>query len=285
MAIRNPLSRPAVGPYPPRHPTSPRPILRGALMTVAVSTTGTIPVPRSPLPDAAVAPVDGCTPSTCRAVAYQRVLHQLVRREWRLLGELASWAPPGEAERITTLTRHADLIGRVLLHHHAVERDAVWPALLRAVPADRTADVRATVDDWAARCARVDSMLRDVATAAPQWQVTGTASARDAFAAGCLALADAVDAQTAEEEAVLLPLLGEHLRGGDWAAIARSSHCRLSAREQLLVLGLALEDLPAADPARVLSGVSPATRMAWRMHGQRDYRAAVVRLRGAPPAA
>src|SRR3954471_19622249 len=171
MAIRNPLLRPAVGPYPPRHPTSPRPILRGALMTVAVSTTGTIPVPRSPLPDAAVAPVAGCTPSTCRAVAYQRVLHQLVRREWRLLGELASWAPPGEAERTATLTRHADLIGRVLLHHHAVEREFVWPALLRAVPEDAEADVRAVVLDWTDRCARIDHMPRDVSTAARQWQV------------------------------------------------------------------------------------------------------------------
>jgi len=255
-------------------------------MTVAVGTTRTIPVPRSPLPGPALAapPAAACIASTCRAVAYQRVLHQLVRREWRLLGELAGWAPPGEAERTATLTRHAELIGRVLLHHHAIERDAVWPALLRAVPADRTAGVRALVTDWTARCARIDHMLRDVSTAARQWQVTGTAAARDAFALACLDLADAVDAQTAAEETDLLPLLGEHLSAGDWAVIARSSHCRLSAREQLLVLGLALEDSCATDRARLLHGLSPAARLAWRLHGRQDYRASVVRLRGAPPA-
>jgi hypothetical protein len=218
-------------------------------------------------------------------VAYQRVLHQLVRRELRLLGELATWAPAAEAERTATLTRHADLIGRVLLHHHTVERDAVWPALLRAVPADRIGTVRAALADWTDRCARVDRMLRDLSTAARQWQVAGAAPARDAFALACLDLADAVDAQTAEEEAVLLPLLGEHLAPGDWVAIARSSHCRLSAREQLFVLGLALEDSSAGDRARLLSALSPAARVAWRVHGRRDYRAAVVRLRGAPPAA
>jgi hypothetical protein len=217
-------------------------------------------------------------------VAYQRVLHQLVRRELRLLGELATWAPAGEAERSATLTRHADLIGRVLLHHHTVEREAVWPALLRAVPADRTAGVRALLDDWTARCARIDHMLRDMSTAARQWQVTGAAHARDAFALACLDLADAVDEQTADEEAALLPLLGDHLSAGDWAAIARSSHCRLSGREQLLVLGLALEDSCAADRARLIHGLSPAMRLAWRLHGRQDYRAAVVRLRGAPPA-
>jgi hypothetical protein len=255
-------------------------------MAVAVSTTRTIPVPRSPLSGPALPspPAAGCVPSTCRAVAYQRVLHQLVRREWRLLGELAGWAPAGEVERTATLTRHAELIGRVLLHHHAVEREAVWPALLRAVPADRTEVVRGQVADWTAHCAGIDSMLRDVSTFARQWQVTRTAAARDAFALACLDLADAVDAQTASEETVLLPLLGEHLSAGDWAAIARRSHCRLSPREQLLVLGLALEDSCATDRARLLNGLSPAARLAWRLHGRQDYRAFVVRLRGAPPA-
>jgi hypothetical protein len=255
-------------------------------MTVTVGATPSIPVPRSPLsgPALTTPSAGGCIPSPCRAVAYQRVLHQLVRRELRLLGELAGWAPAAEAERTATVVRHAELIGRVLLHHHAVEREAVWPALLRAVPADRIEGVRALVADWTARCARIDHMLRDVSTAARQWQVTGTAAARDGFALACLDLADAVDAQTASEEAVLLPLLGEHLSAGDWAGIARSSHCRLSAREQLLVLGLALEDACAADRVRLLHGLSPAARLAWRLHGRQDYRASVVRLRGAPPA-
>jgi len=255
-------------------------------MTITVGPTRSIPAPRSapPRPAPAAAPAGGCVLSTCRAVAYQRVLHQLVRREWRLLGELAGWAVPGAAERIATLTRHAELIGRVLLHHHAIERDAVWPALLRAVPSERADDVRSLILEWTTRCARIDHMLRDVSTAARQWQVTGTAPARDTFALACLDLADAVDAQTADEEAVLLPLLGEHLSAGDWAVIARSSHCRLSAREQLLVLGLALEDSCATDRARLLHGLSPAARLAWRLHGRQDYRASVVRLRGAPPA-
>jgi hypothetical protein len=258
------------------------------MTAAAVRPTTLIPVPRSPVSGAArtgrTDPASADHPAG-RAVAYQRVLHQLVRREWRLLGELAAWAPAGDAGRATTLIRHADLIGRVLLHHHAVERDAVWPALVRAAPGDRTDAVRSAVDDWTGRCARLDRMLRDVSTAGRQWQVTGAVKARDAFASACRDLADAVDAQTAEEEAVLLPLLGEHLDAGDWAVIARSSHCHLSGGDQLLVLGLALEDSSAEDRARLLSGLSPATRAAWRLHGRGHYRATVVRLRGAPPAA
>jgi hypothetical protein len=248
------------------------------MTATAVRPTGLIPAPRAAADD--TAPRTAPTSAACRAVAYQRVLHQLVRRELRLLADLATWAPADEAERTATLTRHAHLLSRVLLHHHGVEREAVWPALLRAAPAE----AREAVEDWTASCARIDHMLRDVATAARQWQVAGTAPARDAFASACRNLADEVDAQTAEEERTLVPLLAEHLAAEDWAAIAARSHCRLSAPEQLFVLGLALEDSSAADRARLLDGLPWSVRRAWRLHGARRYRTAVVRLRGAPPA-
>jgi hemerythrin HHE cation binding domain-containing protein len=245
------------------------------------SRTALIPSPRAAGDDALVAPA----PSSCRAVAYQRVLHQLVRRELRLLADLTTWAPADDPSRTAELTRHADLLGRVLLHHHAVERDAVWPALLRVAPEHALTEIRDALADWTTRCARIDHMLRDVSTAARQWAVASTPPARAAFATACRALADAVDAQTEEEERSLLPHLDAYLEAGDWAVIARSSHCRLNAREQLLVLGLALEDACAADRARLLGGLPRATRVAWRVSGARQYRAAVVRLRGAPPAA
>ena len=247
-------------------------------MTAAAvrSTTAGIPVPRTAGDDL---PTSSAT-SRCPAVAYQRMLHQLVRRELRLLAEVAAWAPADDRGRIVELTRHAQLITTVVLHHHAAEREAVWPALLRTAGA---AAARPALDEWTANCARIDHMLRDVSTAARQWGVTLTSSARDAFAMACLDVADAVDAQTADEERVLLPLLGTHLRAEDWAGIARSSRCDLSAADQVLVLGLALEDASAGDRARVLEGLPRSVRWAWRFGGERHYRAAVVRLRGAPP--
>jgi hypothetical protein len=241
---------------------------------------GTIPVPRSP-GDAAAGPI--ADPGT-RAASYQRVLHQMVRRELRLLAELATWAPADEPARTATLTQHADLITYVLLHHHAVERELIWPALLLSVPAEQSDAVCAVHADWTAHCARIDAMLRKVATAGRQWGVAQTCAARDAFAMACLDVADAVDAQTASEERDLLPALAAHLHREDWVSITRSARCRLSADQQLLVLGLALEDACAIDRARLLEGLPRSARMAWRLHGRRHYRAAVVKLRGAPPA-
>jgi hypothetical protein len=246
-----------------------------------MTATAVLPRPRTPLDDAAV-PLRTPGAPTTRAVASELVLHRLVRRELRLLAEQAPWAAADDAPRTRALTRHAELVSRILLHHHAVERDRLWPALQRALPGDPR--LAALLADWRERCARIDHELRDVATAARQWQVVGTASARDAFARACRALADAVDAQTAEEEHALLPLVAAHLDPGDWATIAHSACARLSRRERLLVLGLALEDSCAGDRARLLSGVPRTTRIAWRAYGSGRYRAAVVRLRGEPPA-
>ncbi|MGY1773021.1 hemerythrin domain-containing protein [Blastococcus sp. SYSU D00813] len=236
------------------------------------------------LPPTAPAPAPAVPATPSRAAAYQLVLHRLVRRELRVLTRLSTWAAPGDADRTAALTAHADLVGRVLLQHHATERELIWPALLRALPAADADAGRAAVAEWTARCARLDHLLRDISTAARQWAVAGTAPARDAFAMACLVLADAVAEQTADEERVLVPLLAA-LPPAEWKAITAAAGCGLSGREQLFVLGLALEDACPDERARLLAALSPATRLAWRLAGRRRHRAAVVRLRGEPPSA
>jgi hypothetical protein len=235
-----------------------------------------IPTPRLPSE-----PITRSTP----AVAYQRVLHQMVRREFRLLAGLASWAPSDDAVRTAEITRHADLIARVVLQHHTTERELLWPSLFHALPAAEHPAAREVISAWTSRTALLDHTLRDLATAARQWAVTTRLPARDAFVRACTRTADAVDEATAAEERGLLPLLSAHLSDGEWTAVTRAATTTLSGREQMLVLGLALEDACAIDRARVLAGLSPAARTAWRLVGHRNFRAAVVRLRGAPPAA
>ena len=89
----------------------------------AVRPSWLIPVPRSALQDLHLDTAPGrIDPVAGRAVAYQRVLHQMVRRELRMLADLASWAPPGEGERTLALTCHSELISRVLLD----PGDRVW---------------------------------------------------------------------------------------------------------------------------------------------------------------
>ena len=250
-------------------------------MTVVQTGTAApvLPVPRPAADDVRTTP----RPPGSRAGAYQRVLHRVVRRELRLLADLLDRAPAAEPARTRALTGHADLVGRLLLAHHRVERDALWPALVAAVPDD--APARTAVADWTSRSARIDAQVRDLATAGRQWAVAGTPAARDVVARACRRLADAVDAHTAAEERDLLPLLDSHLDSRRWAAVVSAGSCRLTGRERQLVLGLALEDSCAADRARLIEGLPRRQRWAWRLAGARRYRRAVVRLRGEPPAA
>src|SRR4051812_9566782 len=103
-------------------------------MISAVVTRATMPRIPAPRP-----PADDDAPQSplrsTDAVAYQRVLHQVVRREFRLLADLTGWAVADDAQRTAELTRHADLLARLLLQHHATEREHLWPALFRNVPA------------------------------------------------------------------------------------------------------------------------------------------------------
>jgi hypothetical protein len=257
-------------------------------MTAAVLTRPTQPTdaPRIPSPRRPMfpPPLPDRAPPTTPAVAYQRVLHATVRREFRLLAELASWATPDDAARAGELTRHADLIARVLLQHHATERQSLWPALFRHLPADDQDAARAQVADWTSRTALLDHTLRDLSTHARQWAVAATQPARDAFVRALTRVAAAVDASTGAEECALLPLLGRYLPDSEWAAVARAARSTLSGTEQMLVLGLALEDASAIDRARLMAGLSTSARTAWRVVGRRTFRAYVVRLRGAPPA-
>src|SRR3954468_17824402 len=143
-------------------------------------------MPRIPAPRT---PADDDTPQTglrsTDAVAYQRVLHQAVRREFRMLAELTGWAVADDAQRTAELTRHADLVARLQMQHHATEREHLWPALFRTIPTARQDAVRVVVGDWTSRAALLDHQLRDLSTVARQWAVARTLPARDGFARAC----------------------------------------------------------------------------------------------------
>lgn len=248
-------------------------------------TAAVLPSPAPPISLEAPAPgLPAPAPPETAATAHQRVLHAAVEREFRLLAQLASWVTTDGADRTAELAGQADLITRVLLEHHAFERDRLWPALLGSVPAAEGEIARRHVAGSERRSSALDHRLRDLATLARQWAVTGSVPARDAFVRDCDSVADCVAESTAAEEADLLPLLALHLPAGEWAAACRAGASTLSGREQMLVLGLVLEDASALDRARVLATVPVAVRTAWRVVGRRNFRAAVVRLRGAPPA-
>ncbi|MPQ96574.1 hemerythrin domain-containing protein [Modestobacter sp. I12A-02628] len=239
-------------------------------------------VPDQPLLEQSADAVPPFRRSTAAAaVAHQRVVHQLARREFRILVDLAAAAEAGDAVRAGELTMHAELIGGVLQRHHALERDLLWPALLRSVPPRERTRAAAHVGDWTERTAVVGLLLDELVVAAGTWRTTPSEPARAAFTGACARVVEAVVVQTGTEEEALLPLLHAHLSPQDWTRLIRSADDPLTGPERMLVLGLALEDASAGDRARLMASLSPGLRTAWRVHGQRTARSAVERVRGA----
>ena len=289
--VRNPLSRSAAPlPCPAVPLPAPSPIAeRGVHMTAAaVRTTGTIPVPRSPLSDrrpaqpagrrrrpsaAARSPTSGCCTSSSAAS-----------------GGCSASSPPGRrageagAHRDADPARRPDRPRPAAPPRGRARRRLAGPAPRGA----RRPDAPPSAPRSTTGPAAAPGSTTCCATSRPppaSGRSTGTAPARDAFALACLDLADAVDAQTAEEEAVLLPLLAEHLSAGDWAVdrpvvALPALRPRAAARARPGARGLLRRrPRPAAQrrsrPRRGWPGGCTAAQ---------DYRAAVVRLRGAPPA-
>ena len=188
-----------------------------------------------------------------------------------------------DAVRTGEITRHADLIARVLLQHHATERELLWPALFRSLPDPEAA--RDVVATWTSRTALLDHTLRDLSTVARQWAVAKTVPARDAFVRACTGVADAVEDATRAEEQHLLPLLSEYLPDGDWAGVTRAATTTLSGREQMLGAGPRARGRLRPRPRPPAGRPLPRRPHRVAVVGARNFRAAVVRLRGAPPAA
>jgi hypothetical protein len=244
------------------------------------ASTSTTPRPAIPLPRTGGERVIRSTP----AVRYEELAHQAVRREFFALCELTAWVDPANRARAKQLTGHAELVSRLVLQHHAIERDHLWPALIRQLPApaQRLADRR--VADWTSRATPIDHELRDLGTAGRRWTVAANQPARVAFHRALTEVADTHGTHTFREEVDLLPLLGTYLPAAEWARICAATHTCFSGPEQLHVLGLLLEDATTEDKRRLEQALTPTFRASWRLIGRRRYRTAVVRLRGAPPA-
>ena len=211
-------------------------------------------------------------------------IHQTVRREFRLLAGLASWAPADDAVRTAEITRHADLIARVLMQHHATERELLWPALFRSLPDPEAA--RDVVADWTSRTALLDHtpprpLDRRAAVGGggdrsgarrlrprlhPRWPTPSRTPPAPRSATCCRCCRSTCRTATGRRSpARRRPRCPAASRCSCWVSRSRTP---------------ARSTAPACSPASPPPPAPPGGSSA-----RRNFHAAVVRLRGAPPAA
>jgi hemerythrin-like domain-containing protein len=204
------------------------------------------------------------------------VAHSSFRRELGLSAAAVHRVPDGDVRRAGVVNDHVTLFLDLLHHHHTIEDELLWAALLDRVPqelaplvhlmesqhetvAGLMARARESLATWRASASRADGeALADVLTRL------------------CVALFEHLDA----EETHLLPIMARHLSAEEWAAFTEQGMSSIPKRLMALgfgmmlyegdpeVIGIELQHAPA--PVRRLLpvlGRAAFRRYARRIHG------------------
>ncbi len=203
------------------------------------------------------------------------MIHQVFRRESRLLAELVQEVSPGDTARARVLAEHWRQYAVGLHAHHTGEDEMLWPVLLPHLDldaeqvlamevqhrelSDGITRVQGSMDRWVAH-ARTDD--RD--------------EVADALRLHRRQLCDHLD----EEERSVMPLVALHVNEEQWRKVGERGLAETPRNRLMIALGAILEDTSPHEREEFLARLPVAARVLWRLLGRRQYRRETARIRG-----
>ena len=169
------------------------------------------------------------------------VIHSALRRDIARAGRSLAAGPDPRHRR--ALAAHLLWMLQQLHHHHTVEDDFIWPAVLAHRPdlADMVDQLEAEHGDLA----EASHNLRDMATA---WSYDGTDARRAAVSVALDRLSVVLEKHLEHEEAEAMPLICSVLTKNDWKAIEKEIHSGTGSAGDKARMGYWLLD--SLDPRR-----------------------------------
>jgi hemerythrin-like domain-containing protein len=202
------------------------------------------------------------------------LVHNVFRREFRLLGDLIAAVPDSDTGRAGELAAHArEMIG-VLHHHHTAEDELIWPELERRAGIDD-----ALTDRMIDQHERVGRVLDTMGEELRRWAHDAGPISRGQLAANLGELCAALGEHLDDEEHLVLPIVGRTLTLRQWNAVAKRGMRSLPKSRRLIMLGYILEDADSGERGAFLAHVPPPARLAYRLFGRRRFLAETSRLR------
>src|ERR1700722_17350529 len=128
----------------------------------------------------------------CADVRPMIMLHNALRREFRLLPALVRGVPDGDTERARIIAEHIAFLTTILHAHHRGEDLVLWPILLDRGPGEITPIVHVMEGQHD----QIDQLAKQIAAALTGWRANADATAGES-------LAEALDR--------LIAVLAEHL--------------------------------------------------------------------------
>ncbi|KOV48785.1 hemerythrin domain-containing protein [Streptomyces sp. H021] len=203
------------------------------------------------------------------------MIHQVFRRESRLLTELVQDAPPGDTARAGILAEHWRLYSIGLHAHHTGEDEMLWPVLLPHLDLDAE-----QVLAMEAQHRELDEGIAEVQRHTDRWQARAFREDRDELAEALRRHHRQLCAHLDEEEREVMPLVALHVDEKQWHAVGERGLAETPRNRLLIALGAILEDTSPEERREFLARLPLPARVMWRLLGQRQYRRETDRVRG-----
>ena len=204
-----------------------------------------------------VAPVINDVPALTRAARTathhhevgNTVMHSALRRDFARAARMLAGRPDAKHRR--ALAAHLQWMLQVLRHHHTVEDEAIWPAVLRRRP-----DLSTLVESLETEHEELDSAARQLRDASLTWSYDGSDPRREELVEALNRLVAVLEVHLEHEENEAMPVVCSVLTDADWKPIqVRIAEGSPTMREQARTAYWAFDGLDARREKIMLSQI------------------------------
>ncbi|HEY8984570.1 MAG TPA: hemerythrin domain-containing protein [Streptomyces sp.] len=203
------------------------------------------------------------------------MIHQVFRRESRLLADLVQDVRHTDTARARILAEHWRLYSFGLHVHHTGEDEMLWPVVLPHLDLDAE-----HVLAMEAQHRELSEGIDEVQALMDRWQARALAEDRDELAEALRRHHRLLCAHLDEEERQVMPLVALHVSEKDWQALGERGLAETPRDRLMISLGAVLEDASPEEREEFLGRLPMPARVLWKLLGQRQYRRETDRVRG-----
>lgn len=194
------------------------------------------------------------------------LVHKVFRREFAMMPVLIAGVPAADTGRAALLAAHGRELSTALRHHHASERDLLFPKIRDRVQLDPKAE---TV--LADRHRENLALLRELDGLLPLWEQTAETDLRDALVDILAELSSSLILHLDTSERYVLAVVDEHFTAAEWLTLGLRAASWIPLNRMAWMLGAMLEDATPAERDNLMAKVPAPARLLFRMVGQEQY--------------
>jgi hemerythrin-like domain-containing protein len=207
------------------------------------------------------------------------VLHNALRREFRLLPALVRGVPDGGTERAQIVAEHIGFLTAILHAHHHGEDVVLWPILLDRGPAEITPIVHVMQGHHD----QIDQIGEQIAAALTDWRASAGSTVGESLADALDRLIVVLDEHLGMEEERVLPVAAKHVTTTEWDQMGKAAGAEVDPPLRPVGVGMLMYE---GDPEVVevdMARMPPEVRELMKKTAPQAYEAHSLRVHGTLP--